>query len=248
MFWVMLVAVLAGIVFFCVFQTQNETVRQEKKNASINELKETKQKLLLKLKEELLNSLKNSDKKNKSYPIKFLGQGNSVLGFKRIVGAITNDICCVVSEDGSVIDYYFAPYRLTNPFAVIKEKEKQRNTVMMDVQEAARIGNGIGGIGAAASAAANASKINSQGGLRVEHNVTAHHLFFITEADKEIDNPGNNSSSVAHINPVLTTKAMVEIRFLWINGEQVRVPSTKKEVAELCDRLNKKMHSLGTEV
>lgn len=56
----------------------------------------------------------------------------------------------------------------------------------MDVQGAAILGNALGGIGAAASAAANAAEINSQGGLVVHQKMTAYHILLVTPGQETL--------------------------------------------------------------
>ena len=88
---------------------------------------------------------------------------------------------------------------------------------MMDVGQAAMIGSGLGGIGAGAYSAAQAAKINSEGGLKVQHDVKINRISYRTP---DID---------------------VEIQKLWIDGEETKVPTYRKDTQELCNQLNSRI-------
>jgi len=207
--------IVAFITLFIFMKIESKRNAELKK--TIDGLSEDKRKQLNVVVSQTHNVFKQNSKSVKNYPIMFSGRGDTAMGPGPLqYGSIAPAVSVIINEDGTVHAFTFATSNSVL-FSTVKDKDTQKGTVMMDVQEAARIGNGLGGIGASASAAANAMKINSEGGLKVEHKITVHRLI------------------------CRVSDAEIMINSLWVDGEQKRIPSSKKSVQELCDTLNEKI-------
>lgn len=151
-------------------------------------------------------------------------------GIEKATGIVTADFCYirnVIEKNKSGIDFVESKNFSTDvQFQAEKYEYKVSGHCQMDVEKAARLGSGLGGLGAGVSAAVNAAKINSEGGLLVQQNMTAYNIVLST--------PGQDS--------------VIEGLYLIEDGKlkKVNFPETmdRKIATEIAERANAVLHSL----
>ena len=111
---------------------------------------------------------------------------------EKTTGIITPDLCFVkikntVLKQDSGVDFVEAKkFAKHVQFQIEKYEYKISGRCEMDVEKAAMLGHGLGGVGAGISAAANAAKINSEGGLLVHQTMTAYNIILSTPGQESI--------------------------------------------------------------
>lgn len=111
---------------------------------------------------------------------------------EKTTGIITPDFCYVkfkktVLTQDSGVDFVEAKrFAKDVQFQIEKYEYKISGHCEMDVEKAAMLGHGLGGVGAGISAAANAAKINSEGGLLVHQTMTAYNIILLTPGQESI--------------------------------------------------------------
>lgn len=101
--------------------------------------------------------------------IAFEGFGGH-LEMKPLYGVITKECVCICDKKNNFVHFYKGNLKEHISFAKFKEKIQRKGKTMMDVDRAARIGNGLGGLGGAAYSAAKAMEANANGGIDVTYS------------------------------------------------------------------------------
>ena len=111
---------------------------------------------------------------------------------EKTTGIITPDFCfvkfknTVLKQDSGVDFVESSKFAKDVQFQIEMYEYKISGRCEMDVEKAAMLGHGLGGVGAGISAAANAAKINSEGGLLVHQNMKAYNIILITPGQESI--------------------------------------------------------------